>query len=91
MTPDFQRAVGRVIHDVKLDDGAGADLVAVGVQRHDCLLLLKDMVEPPNQMHGEPFGVVTVEWLAVLVQWCIATGVWLERERWQPTEGEGGS
>jgi hypothetical protein len=82
MSPEFKRAVGRVIHDVGLDQGGGADLVAVGVSRNDCLLFLEDMVEQPKPGE-EPFGVVTVEWLAVLVQWCVAVGVWIERERWQ--------
>ncbi len=74
MTAEFQRAVLRVLHDTRLDDGHGADLVAVGVQRADCLALLEDMLE------GER---ITPEWLAVLVQMSVATGVWLERERWQ--------
>lgn len=80
MTDEFQRAVQRVIHDIKLDRGRGADLIAVGVQRDDCLSFLEKMVE------NEP-EPVTAEFLSMLVQWSVAIGVWLERERWQPTEG----
>lgn len=74
MTAEFERAFQRVLSDVQLDDGRGADLVAVGVQRGDCLALLAEMIE------GER---VTAEWLALLTQFAVATGVWLERERWQ--------
>lgn len=75
MTPEFELAMRRVAHDARIDDGHGADLVAVGVQRADCLELLQEL------LGGE--GKVTAELLAVIVQWAVATGVWLERERWQ--------
>lgn len=75
MTSAMQRAVDRVADDVTLDGGGGADLVAVGVERDDCLELLQRMLKDEQE--------VTAEWLAVLVQWSVAAGVWLERARWQ--------
>jgi len=75
MTAEFERAFQRVLSDVRLDAGQGADLVAVGVERADCLALLAEVTE------GER---ITAEWLAILTQLAVATGVWLERERWQP-------
>lgn len=85
MTPEFEYALRRVTRDVQLDDGAGADLIAVGVQRDDCLALLGEMLTD-EQGNDE---LLTVELLAVLVQCAVATGVWLERERWQPTTERG--
>lgn len=75
MTPEFEAAVRCVTHDVKLDEGGGADLVAVGVQRDDCSALLEDMLDDEDEL--------TPEWLAVLTQFAVAVGVWLERNRWQ--------
>lgn len=80
MTPAFDHAFQRVIRDVQLDEGEGADLIAVGVERSDCLALLAEMVR------GE---AITAELLAITVQFAVAVGVWLERERWQPTEEMG--
>lgn len=76
MTAEFERAMRRVIHDIKLDEGAGADLIAVGIQRDDCLDFLQKMVEDEK----EP---LSAEFLSMLVQWSVAIGVWVERERWQ--------
>lgn len=75
MTSEFKRAVSQVLSDARIDEGAGADLIAVGIERGDCLEFLEDMLE-----NSEP---ITPEWLAVLVQWSVATGVWIERNRWQ--------
>lgn len=74
MREEFERAVRHVMDDTGLDDGRGADLIAVGVERDDCLAFLQEMMEDEH---------VTAEWLAMLVQWSVAIGVWIERERWQ--------
>lgn len=75
MTDEFQKAVRKLIHDVNLDRGAGADLVAVGVQRDDCLEMLEDLLEDEPE--------VTDVLLAVIVQFSVAVGVWIERLRWE--------
>lgn len=74
MTPEFERAVHRVVKDVTIARGGASDLVAVGVQRLDCLEFLRIMLKEEQ---------VTGEWLAILVQWAVAIGVWLERARWE--------
>jgi hypothetical protein len=76
MRAEFERALRQVFRDFKVNPN-GADLVAVGVSRDDCLSLLEFMLE------GE---AITPELLAMLVQVSVATGVWLERERWQSNE-----
>jgi hypothetical protein len=74
VTPEFSEAVGHVVHDAHLDAGAGADLIAVGIERADCLEFACDMLE------GER---LTPELVAILVQFAVAIGVWIERGRWQ--------
>lgn len=74
MTSEFEAAVQKVTRDVHLDDGRGADLVAVGIQRDDCLEFLEESLE------DEP---INAELLAVLVQMSVAVGVWIERARWE--------
>jgi len=74
MTPAFATAVQRVVHDTTLDAGRGADLVAVGIERGDCLAFLRDMIED---------DVISPELLAIIVQWSVAIGVWIERARWE--------
>lgn len=76
VTPEFGAAVQRVLRDVDLDGGEGADLVAVGVSRGDCLELLAAMLE------AEP-APLSAAFLSVLTQMAVATGVWLERARWE--------
>lgn len=81
MTTEFEQAFERVLADFALNAGGegsdGADMVAVGVLRSDCLSLLARMVE------GEPMPP-SAAFLSMLVQWSVATGVQLERARWQP-------
>lgn len=74
MNVEFRNALDRVLHDIGLDDGEGADLVAVGIDRQDCLELMEQVIA------GEPFSP---ELLAMLVQVSVAVGVWVERERWE--------
>jgi hypothetical protein len=76
MTDEFEAAVDKVLRDVRLDDGAGADLVAVGIKREDVLEFVEQMLtnEP------EP---LSAEFIAVLAQFCTAVGAWVERARWE--------
>jgi hypothetical protein len=80
MTTAFEEAVERVLADFALNAGGegsdGADMVAVGVLRSDCLALLSRLIE------GEPMPP-SPAFLSILVQWSVATGVQLERARWQ--------
>jgi hypothetical protein len=75
VTEEFEKAVSKLVRDAKLDQGAGADLVAVGVQRSDCLEMLETLLEDEPE--------VTDVLLAVIVQFAVVVGVWLERARWQ--------
>jgi hypothetical protein len=74
MTSEFEEAVQKVTRDIYLDEGKGADLVAVGIQREDCLEFLEE------SLGNEP---INAELLAVLVQMSVAIGVWIERARWE--------
>lgn len=74
---EFAAALERVFHDVRIDGGAGADLVAVGVQRSDCIALLRDTMDSaPDIVTGA----------AIAVQSAVAVGVWIERARWENNE-----
>jgi hypothetical protein len=74
LSDEFQAAVLRVLDDFRINP-EGAEMVAVGVKRKDCLTFLLDMMEDETRL--------TEEWLSVLVQWSVAVGVQIERARWQ--------
>lgn len=73
MTAEFEEAMRRVLHDFEIG-GECSDLVAVGIQRSDCLELLEDALAAAPD-------VATAAALAV--QWACAIGVWIERARWE--------
>jgi hypothetical protein len=83
-TPEFNRALKRVIKDFEINGENESDLVAVGIKRSDCVLLVKMVCEDEPKIARHLLNDdETIAAVLVLTQWAVATGVWIERKRWE--------